>query len=294
MKHCQKILFRETILEEKKAKKKQAFRYFDVVAALSFGSSPMSGTILIPQTHDFVDRTAMASVDTLFGLLADLWPIIHRLASLAEVKRNLEKEEQLATTTTNKNNNNNNKNNNNNNNESSSQEKVNNMRTDFETNTSSIELALLQWIPKIPASVVTIENQADDSRLQSILNNAESHKQAGLVYLYRTILTHPRPSAKVQTHVKQALQACLRVVIFSGPMAALVWPLFTAGCEAAEDVDRNVARTVFRHLETRQGMNNIVTAWEVCEEVWRRTDAGQAEIDWRDVSDDMGREVIFG
>lgn len=96
-------------------------------------------------------------------------------------------------------------------------------------------------------------------------------------------------------------------------MAALVWPLFTAGCEAAEDVDRNVARTVFRHLETRQGMNNIVTAWEVCEEVWRRTDdaaaataaaavaggagagvVGQAEIDWRDVSEDMGREVIFG
>lgn len=253
-------------------KKKQAFRYFDVVAALSFGSSPMSGTILIPQTHDFADRTAMASVDTLFGLLADLWPIIHRLASLMEVKHSLAKEEGCQP----------------------GAEKTTKMRTDFETNTSSIELALLQWNPKIPAAVVTIENHADDSRLQSILNNAEAHKQAGFVYLYRTILTLPRPSAKVQTHVKQCLQACLRVVIFSGPMTALVWPLFTAGCEAAEDVDRNVARTVFRHLETRQGMNNIVTAWEVCEEVWRRTDAGQAEIHWRRVSDDMGREVIFG
>ena len=252
----------------------------------------------------------MASVDTIFGLLADLWPIIHRLASLAEVKHKLDKGgDQLAI-------NSNSNNNSNNNNTSSSQEKVNNMRTDFETNTSSIELALLQWIPKIPASVITIENQADESRLQSILNNAEAHKQAGFVYLYRTLLhqANPRPSPKVQTHVKQALQACLRVVIFSGPMAALVWPLFTAGCEAAEDVDRNVARTVFRHLETRQGMNNIVTAWEVCEEVWRRTDdaaataaaaavaagggggvgVGQVEIDWRNVSDDMGREVIFG
>lgn len=269
----------------------------------------MSGTIIIPQRHDFVDRTAMASVDTLFGLLADLWPIIHRLASLAEVKRKLEKGgEQLAINSSSNNNNNDNNNNNHNPNTSSSQEKVNSMRTDFETKTSSIELALLQWIPKIPASVIAIENQADESRLQSIINNAEAHKQAGFVYLYRTLLhqANPRPSPKVQTHVKQALQACLRVVIFSGPMAALVWPLFTAGCEAAEDVDRNVARTVFRHLETRQGMNNIVTAWEVCEEVWRRTDdaaataaaagggVGQAEIDWRDVSDDMGREVIFG
>lgn len=257
---------------DSKIVKKQAFRYFDVVAALSFGTSPMSGTILIPQTHDFVDRTAMASVDNLFGLLADLWPIIHRLACLMEVKRNLEKEELV----------------------NPGQEKANNMRTDFETNTSSIELALFQWTPKIPASVATIENHADDSRLQSILNNAEAHKQASFVYLYRTILTLTRPTAKVQTHIKQALQACLRVVIFSGPMAALVWPLFTAGCEATEDVDRNVARTVFRHLETRQGMNNIVTAWEVCEEVWRRSDAGQAEVDWRNISENMGREVIFG
>lgn len=232
----------------------------------------MSGTILISQTHDFVDRTAMASVDTLFGLLADLWPIIHRLASLREVKRSVAKEEGSQP----------------------GKEKTKKMRTDFETQTSSIELALLQWIPKIPASVVTIENHAEDSRLQSILNNAEAHKQASFVYLYRTILALPRPSPKVQTHVKQCLQACLRVVIFSGPMAALVWPLFTAGCEAAEDVDRNVARTVFRHLETRQGMNNIVTSWEVCEEVWRRTDAGHAEINWRDVAEDMGREVIFG
>lgn len=239
----------------------------------------MSGTILMPHSPEVTsphDRTAMASVDTLFGLVADLWPIIHRLASLMDLKRNLDKEE-LA---------------------NPGEEKTNGMRSDFDTNTASIELALLQWIPKIPPSVVGIENPTDDSRLQSILNNAEAHKQAAFVYLYRTILAHSRSTPKVQTPAKQALQACLRVVIFSGPMAALVWPLFTAACEAAEDVDRNVARnvarTVFRHLETRQGMNNIVTAWEVCEEVWRRTDAGQGEIEWREVAQDMGREIIFG
>ena len=84
------------------------------------------------------------------------------------------------------------------------------------------------------------------------------------------------------------------MVIFSGPMATLVWPLFTAACEAVEDVDRNVARTVFRHLETRQGMNNIVTAWEVCEEVWRRSDAGHGEVEWRDVAQSLSKEVLFG
>ena len=237
----------------------------------------MSGTILVPTEQDFVsihDRSAMASVDTLFGLVADLWPIIHRLASLVDVKRNLDKQEMSSP--------------------NGDDNKTNNMRSDFDTNTTSIELALQQWIPKIPPSVVTLENPADDSRLQSIMNNAEAHKQAAFVFLYRNLLSLPRSNQKVQTPTKQTLQACLRVVIFSGPMATLVWPLFTASCEAVEDVDRNVARTVFRHLETRQGMNNIVTAWEVCEEIWKRSDAGMGEVDWRDVAQSMEKEILFG
>ena len=235
----------------------------------------MSGTILAPTTNDLLhmrESTAMSAVDTLFGLVADLWPILHRLASLIDVKQNLEKEEMA----------------------SPGHDKANNLRSDFDTNTANIELALLQWIPKIPASMVSIETPSDDSRLQSVLNNAEAHKQAAFVYLYREIHSHPRSSLKIQTPAKQALQACLRVVIFSGPMAALLWPLFTAAAESIEDVDRNVARTVFRHLESRQGMNNIVTGWEVCEEIWRRGDAGEVEIGWREVARQMGREVIFG
>ena len=235
----------------------------------------MSGTMMVPTEQDFIsinDRSAMASVDTLFGLFGDLWPLIHRLTTLVEVKRNLDKHETIS---------------------GGEDEKINNMRADFETNTSTIELALQQWIPKLPPTVVTLDNSADDSRLQSIMNNAEAHKQASFVFLYRNLLSLPRLDQKVQTPTKQTLQACLRVVIFSGPMAALVWPLFTAACEAVEDVDRNVARTVFRHLETRQGMNNIVTAWEVCEEIWRRSDSGHA-VEWREVAQSMEKEILFG
>lgn len=235
----------------------------------------MSGTILAPTTNDLLNiraSSAISAVDTLFGLVADLWPILHRLASLIDVKRSLEKEEL----------------------NNPGQDKTNSMRSDFNTNCQNIELSLQQWIPKLPASMVAMETPADDSRLQSVLNNAEAHKQAAFIYLYRDILSQPRSSPKVQTAAKQALQACLRVVIFSGPMAALLWPLFTSACEATEDVDRNVARTVFTHLESRQGMNNIVTGWEVCEEIWRRGDAGETEIGWREVAQQMGREVIFG
>ena len=243
----------------------------------------MSGTILLPTPQDYNsinDHSPMASVDTLYGLNADLWPVIHRLASLVDVKKQLEKSEveQLQSPHPDQN----------------QKTSNSNMRAEFDTNTTSIDMSLQQWIPKIPHTVVTLDNPTDDSRLQSIMNNAEAHKQACFVFLNRNLLDCARSDPKVQTPCKQTLQACLRVVIFSGPMATLVWPLFTAACEAIEDVDRNVARTVFRHLETRQGMNNIVTAWEVCEEMWRRSDAGVGQVEWRDVARSMEKEILFG
>ncbi|MCJ1293197.1 hypothetical protein MMC34_004750 [Xylographa carneopallida] len=271
-----------SIMRERRARRgptsiflERAFKYFDVSSALSFGTSPMSGTILAPTTNDLLhhrESSTMSGVDTLFGLITDLWPMLHRLASLVDVKHSLEREEMA----------------------NPGQDKTTSMRAEFDSSIANIELGLHQWSPKIPASLIALDSPADDSRLQSFLNNADAYKQAALVHLYHDILSHSRSSPKIQASAKQALQHCLRVVIFSGPMAALLWPLFTAATQAIEEPDREVARTVFRHLESRQGMSNIVTGWEVCEELWRRVDAGDAEISWREVAQQMGREVLFG
>jgi hypothetical protein len=234
----------------------------------------MSGTILTPTPLDPLNpqTSPLSAVDTLFGLLGDLWPLLHRLAGLVDIRHKVEKEEAAHP----------------------GQEKATNMRSDFNTNTTNLELSLRQWNPNVPVSVMSIEGSGEDSHIQSVLSNAEAYRQASLVFLYRDILGHSRSSQKAQAAAKQCLQACLRVVIFSGPMAALLWPVFVASSDAVEDNDRTVARTVFRHLESRQGMNNIVTGWEVCEEIWRRADAGEPEIGWREVAQQMGREVLFG
>ncbi|KAI9808212.1 MAG: hypothetical protein M1825_004669 [Sarcosagium campestre] len=250
----------------------KSFRYFDVICALSFGSSPMAGSAMPPTNSDMMhlqELTAMTPVDTIFGLFGSLWPIVHRLSTMLDLKREIEKQEHQDA------------------------KKAASMRNDFENTCATIELALHQWTPKVPAPGVATENLGDDSRLQSILSNAEAYKQAALVYLFRTVLGHPRTSTKVQTHAKQALQACLRVIIFAGPMSAITWPLFNAACEAVEEVDRNVARTVFRHLENRQGMQNIMQSWEAMEETWRRQDDGD-ESEWRKVVQDMERAVVLG
>jgi len=79
-------------------------------------------------------------------------------------------------------------------------------------------------------------------------------------------------------------------------MSALLWPLFVASCEASSDEDRAMAIVAFGGTERRQGMNNIARAWEVVQEVWRRYDEtdGDIDINWRDICSERGFSIIFG
>ncbi|KAI9820514.1 MAG: hypothetical protein M1832_003705 [Thelocarpon impressellum] len=253
----------------------KAFRYLDVICALSFGTSPMSGSVnptsasvpLSPQ-----EMTAMSAVDTQFGLVGDLWPMLHRLAHLHDLRQEIDRRQQQ------------------------SPGRIEPMKQDLETQAATMELALHQWAPKLghASGLVSPDTSMEDARLQSILSNAEAYKQSAFVYLFRSVHNYPRKAPKVQHHAKQSLKACLRVIIFQGPMTGLLWPLFTAACEAVEDVDRNVARTVFRLVELRHGMQNIMHAWKVVEEVWQRVDEGDADMEWRTVCQERDRAVVLG
>ncbi|KAI9889917.1 MAG: hypothetical protein M1814_004640 [Vezdaea aestivalis] len=250
----------------------KAFRYFDVICALSFGRAPLSGSVAPAASNTVIalqDVSALSAVDNLFGFVTDLWPVVHRLGTLVEAKQQLGMERQR------------------------SPERGASAQTEFETTVATLELALYQWIPKLPGSLLPTEIPADDNRLQAILNNAEAYRQSCLVYLFRTVQGYPRGSSKVQAHMKQALQACLRVIVFAGPLSALLWPLFVASCEAFEENDKRTARTVFTHLEQRQGMQNIALAWKVAEDVWQRRELDQ-ELDWRVVTDERGGSIVFG
>ncbi|TAQ83138.1 hypothetical protein B7494_g8538 [Chlorociboria aeruginascens] len=73
---------------------KHAFRFYDVIAALSFGTAPHaeteSTTTLFPfDAFDDVN-SPLSSVDTLLGLSIDLWPIMNRLSHLLSFKKSFE------------------------------------------------------------------------------------------------------------------------------------------------------------------------------------------------------------
>ena len=264
----------------------RAFRFYDVIAALSLGTAPNTASQPIPGPFSYPPSyestsSPLNNVDTLLGLATDLWPIIHRLSHLLSYKNSLESTILAGQTN-----------------------KASFLRTELELSSQAIERALIDWQPPLSPENEFEDPQHrlnEDTRMQSILNNAEAYRHSAFVYLYRTIHELPRSHAPVQHHTHLSLLACANVVQLSeqcsdGPMSALLWPLFVASCEASTEEDRAMAITAFGGTEKRQGMNNIARAWEVVKEVWRRSDEAEGEIDvnWRDICREREFSIVFG
>lgn len=271
-----------------------------MIAALSFGTAPLGSAPAanyltpFPPLDSGGDMSPINSVDTLLGMATSLWPIIHRLSNLLALK------DQLDAAVTN-----------------GEVNKVAVLRTEFEVSASAIESALEEWHPALPEESVlnqnpeelTPEQTTERGRLQSILSNALSYRHSAFVYLYRTIYSYPRNHPLVQRHAHISLTHCVGTVSNTGPMSALLWPLFVAACEATTLADRDLARQTFIAINRRQGMTNIERAWTIAQEVWRRADKAemmqqQEEATamgvrsggdlWRRVSADMGVTIVFG
>lgn len=155
--------------------------------------------------------------------------------------------------------------------------------TDTNTNTNTIaddfnhdgDIPIPIPISSTPTSnptTTTTPSPLDQSRISSIHHNALAYRHAALVYLYRTVLAHPRTHPSVQTHTHLALTHCVSTVCHRGPMSALLWPLFVPACEAVTQEDRQLADRAFVEIDRRQGMRNIERARGILGEVWRRAD----------------------
>lgn len=270
----------------------QAFRFYDVITALSLGTAPLSaapaaGCLMPFPPMDAPIASPLNNVDTLLGMATTLWPIMHRLSTLPSLKEELEAAIK-----------------------SHQSSKVAVLRTEFETTSRAIESALQQWHPCVPGNVVVKDGLLKSTNgepvpeqrlLQSILDNALAYRHSAFVYLYRTIYGYPPRHELVQTHAHASLIHCARNVAFRGPMGALLWPLFVAACEAVDPEDRALAQQAFAEVDMHQGMINIEKAWGVVREVWNQLDLlsitpyGAKDADlWRRVSKEMGVSIVFG
>ncbi|KAK2595082.1 hypothetical protein QQS21_007213 [Conoideocrella luteorostrata] len=280
----------------------EAFRFYDVISALSSGTSPVSDAPVpstfarTPQSPSQISNSPAGGVNALLGLATSLWPIIHTLSGLLALKTEME--------------------------ESSAHGDMSSaadLRDKFDAECAAVESSLDEWQPILPSECelyadlakLSSGSRAKLQELQSIFNTALAYRHSALVYLYRTIYDSPRAHPVVQHHASVSLVHCKATVQHEGPMGALLWPLFVASCEAIEPSDRELAREAFRGIDHRQGMTNIGRAWEAVREVWNRADEAEAEeveVDgeptnrpkggrkdlWRKVSEDMGMAIVFG
>ncbi|GAB0142694.1 hypothetical protein EsHS_00003234 [Epichloe bromicola] len=276
-----------------------AFRFYDVIAALSSGTAPLSNDPICKNLEKSSLRRSqqpvsrVGGVDTLLGLATSLWPVIQKLAGLLTLKTDLEASVahgDVSGTSV--------------------------MQAKFDAECAAVESLLAEWQPVMPTECSIhsdFEKLSSSAKgkmrgFQSILNNALAYRHSALVYLYRTIYNSPRSHPVVQHHASVSLVHCKDTVLHEGPMGALLWPLFVASCEAVDPMDRQSARDTFQGITRRQGMANIVRAWEVVQEVWNRADevdASDAQMPngimtmgnkdlWRRVSEDMGVTIVFG
>lgn len=272
----------------------RAFRFYDVITALSLGTAPISTApgagCLLPFPLDASMASSLSNVDTLLGMATTLWPIMHRLSNQLSSKEELEKAVRTHQGST----------------------KIAVLKTEFETTSQAIETALTQWQPFLPPHTFLQDGMLqstdgkeiiDRPRLQSILSNAMAYRHSAFVYLYRTIYGYMPDHSQVQKHAHISLHHCVETTTHKGPMGALLWPLFVAACEATTREDRALAGRAFAEIEKRQGMTNIEQAWNVVREVWARLDLATAAVAdpeakpadlWRRISAEMGVNIVFG
>lgn len=270
----------------------RAFRFYDVITALSLGTAPIAtapaaGCLIPLPPLDASVASPLSNVDTLLGMATTLWPIMHRLSNLFSLKNELDNAVK---------------------NHQNSKAAV--LRTEFETTSQAIQVALGRWQPSLPPGIVLKDGRLESidgveiperDLLNSILHNALAYRSSAFVYLYRSIYGYSPDHALVQRHVHDSLIYCSRCVAFKGPMGALLWPLFVAACEAITNEDRTSAERTFGEYDTHQGMTNIDNAWGVVREVWKQHDLlsvtpyGSKDADlWRRVSKEMGISVVLG
>jgi hypothetical protein len=124
--------------------------------------------------------------------------------------------------------------------------------------------------------------------------HAEAYKAAALLHMLREVYEISMTSTQVQSHATAVIGACGRVLSWNGPTAGLLWPLFVASLNVAETTGINDAHAAFSKLYSRRQANNILAAWRICQEIWKRRGMGIRDVPWQRVASELDVAVVFG
>ena len=213
-------------------------------------------------------------VDTLLGRATTLWPLLHRLSTLREIKHELDAAKKRGEVA-----------------------EIIRLNQELQTGVGIMEESLLQWRPFLhgagqPSSTDTLGSCSE----KTIWHNALAYQQAALVYFYLTFTDPPPDCPNIRGHVDTGLFHCTKAVDHGGPRGALLWPLFVVACEARSPEQREKANMAFAGINERQGMTNIAQSWCIVREIWEQDREGEGKASglasWMAVAEELGLSIL--
>ncbi|KAF1847852.1 uncharacterized protein K460DRAFT_64719 [Cucurbitaria berberidis CBS 394.84] len=108
-----------------------------------------------------------------------------------------------------------------------------------------------------------------------VRNTAEAYRHAAFIYLYRTWLDIGAPNPISVDHVQRCLSYIEQVDVRSPLTTAHIWPLFTAGCEAVDNAQRQFVRARFGDMYTTKQFPSLKRVMRDIEDVWAAKDMEQ-------------------
>ncbi|KAI1657834.1 hypothetical protein F4813DRAFT_358039 [Daldinia decipiens] len=134
---------------------------------------------------------------------------------------------------------------------------------------SRIEEAIKDSMVQLPVPCKHIHKKGDvekwDRREMEATN--EAFHWAGLVHLYRRIMGKPTEDRSVQVAVQKIIDCFSRIRPGGTAESCLLFPMFTAGCDAIDEGQRTLVLNRFMTAENH-GMTQIHNARRLMQKVW--------------------------
>ena len=109
--------------------------------------------------------------------------------------------------------------------------------------------------------------EVSDQDVEEIYATNEAYHWAGLIHLSRRVLALPSTGPEVQESVQKVIYALGRVRRGSSAESCLLFPMFTAGCEAQRKAEREIFMDRLKAVEG-WGMENYGRARALMQNVW--------------------------
>ena len=209
------------------------FVYMDVIARLTSLEDPHDLNLEEILTTVNASYGEQVEVDPLMGCALTLFPLIGRAANLIQRVRKT-KSNSLTTIST----------------------------------AMELKEQLQQW--RVPSAFAFEQPEDPDSEVRHSIQTAEAYRYATLLYLHQAVPEIPSDSS--YSLAKKVLVTLASVPLSSRTTIVQIFPLFAASCEIPGDhpEDRSWVVQRWAAMIARLKIGNVVSCWNVIQEVWNR------------------------